>query len=71
MTWTRVMNLTRQCIIVIYPRFSTHIYTPPEANAEDIWASDISVGGVDLREAYDFDEELDRKAKEDSTFCGY
>ena len=37
------------------------------ANIGELWASDISVGGVDVRE--ESDEELDREAG--SVFCGW
>jgi hypothetical protein len=39
------------------------------ANVGELWASDTSVGGVDVREEYDSDEVLDREAG--SVICGW
>jgi hypothetical protein len=41
------------------------------ANVGELWASDISVGGVDVREVYDSDEEIDREVEAGLMFCGW
>jgi hypothetical protein len=41
------------------------------ANVGELWTSDISVGGVDVREMLDPDEGLDGGAEGGSMFCGW